>query len=131
MKEKQLTTNRGLFKYIVFTILTFGIYPLVVFTKVSNEVNLVAQDGRNSMQYWIIWLLTPITFGIAPLVWFHNISNRIGNELRRRNISSSFSASTFWGWCFFGYLLFGIGPFVYIYKFFDASNKMNEAYNQD
>lgn len=131
MGKVQLTTSRGLFKYIVFNIITFGIYSLVVLTKVSNEVNLVAQDGKNSLQYWIIWLLQFITFGIAPLVWFHNISNRIGNELKRRNINYSFSASTFWGWYFFGSLLFGIGPLVYIYKFFNASNKMNEAYNQE
>lgn len=128
--QKKLTTNRGLLLYIVFTIITLGIYPLVAFTLISNEVNKVCRDGKSTMQFWIVWLLSLITFGIPMLVWYHRISNRIGNELKRRNINYSFSSMTFWGWYVLGTLLFGIGPFVFIHKFLKASNQINADYNQ-
>lgn len=131
MEKQKLTTDRGLFLFIIFTVITFGFYPLFALTKISKEVNLIVKDGKSTMQYWIIWLLTPITFGIAPLVWWNNICNRIGGELKRRNVNYSISASTYWGWGFFGSLLFGIGMLVFLYKFLTASNKLNESYNQE
>lgn len=131
MEKKMLKTDRGLLLYIIFSIITLGIYPIVMFTKVSNEVNLVVKDGRSTMQYWIVWLLTIPTLGILPLVWFNNISSRVGNELVRRNLPYSISAGTFWGWGFFGVLLFGIGPLVYIHKLLKAVNILNTSYNME
>lgn len=127
---EKLTTNRGLFLYIVFSIITFGIYPLVAFTLVSNEVNKVCKDGKSTMQFWIVFLVSLITFGIPMLVWFHRITDRIGNELQRRQVNYSISSLTFWGWYFLGSLLFGIGPFVFIHKFFKATNLLNANYNE-
>lgn len=127
--QKRLTTDRGLFLYIVFTIITLGIYPLVAFSLVSKEVNKVCDDEKHTMQYWIVFFLSPLALGIPLLVWYHRISNRIGYELKRREINYSFSASTFWGWFILGSLLFGIGPLVFIHKFFKASNKINADYN--
>jgi hypothetical protein len=126
---KKLTTNRGLLLYIVFTVITFGIYPLVAFSLISSEVNKICKDGKNTMPYWIVLFLSPFALGIPLLVWYHRISNRIGNELKRREIDYSFSATTFWGWFILGSLLFGIGPWVFIHKFLKASNKINADYN--
>ena len=124
-------TNKRLLKYILLSIITFGIYAVVVMTSVGNDINIVASrhDGKRTMHYCLLcFLISPITLGIASIVWFHKISNRIGNELRRRNISYSFSCSDFWLWNVLGSLII-VGPFIYCYKLFKAANIMCTHYN--
>lgn len=127
----QLKTNKGLLKTILLSLITFGIYPLVVMSAVSNDINIVASryDGKKTMHFCLLlFIVAPITFGIAGIVWYHRISNRIGNELSRRGIAYSFSATDFWLWNILGSLIV-IGPFVYLHKMFKATNLMNAHYN--
>ena len=127
----QLKTNKGLLKTILLSLITFGIYPLVVMSAVSNDINVVASryDGRKTMHYLLLlFIVAPLTLGIGAIVWSHNISDRIGNELKRRGIAYSFGAGSFWGWCVLGSLI-GIGPLVYMHKLFKAVNLMNGHYN--
>ena len=127
----QLKTNKGLLKTILLSLVTFGIYPLVVMSAVSNDINIVASryDGKKTMHYCLLFfIVAPVTFGIAGIVWSHKISNRIGAELKRRGIDYSFSAADFWLWNVLGSLI-GVGPLVYLHKLFKAVNKMNADYN--
>ena len=127
----QLKTNKGLAKYISLSIITLGIYGLVVMSSVSNDINIVASryDGKKTMHYCLLaFLIGPITLGIADLVWFHKISNRIGNELKRRNIAYSFSCADYWLWNVLGSFII-IGPFIYYHKLFKAINLMCADYN--
>lgn len=127
----QLKTNKGLLKYILLSIVTFGIYGLVVMSSVSNDINVVASryDGKRTMHFCLMFfLIAPITFGIANIVWHHKISARIGNELRRRNIPYGFGAADYWLWNVLGVLIV-IGPFVYLHKLFKATNKLCEHFN--
>ena len=129
----QLKTNKGLLKTILLSLITFGIYPLVVMSAVSNDINIVASryDGKKTMHYCLLtFIVAPITFGIAGIVWSHKISNRIGNELRRRGIAYSFSATDFWLWNVLGSFIV-VGPFVYLHKMFKAVNLMNQHYNMN
>ena len=127
----QLKTNKGLLKTILLGMITFGIYPIVVMSAVSNDINIVASryDGKKTMHYCLLFFLVgPITFGIAGFVWSHKISNRIGNELKRRGVDYHFSAADYWLWNILGTLIV-VGPFVYLHKMFKAVNKMNAHYN--
>lgn len=127
----QLKTNKGLLKTILLSMITFGIYPLVVMSAVSNDINIVASryDGKKTMHYCLLFfLIAPITCGIGAIVWSHKISNRIGAELRRRGIAYSFSATDYWLWNVLGSLII-VGPFVYMHKLFKAVNLMNAHYN--
>lgn len=38
----QLPTNRSLLKFVLLSIITLGIYGLVVMTKISTEINTIA-----------------------------------------------------------------------------------------
>ena len=128
----QLKTNRGMLKTLLLGILTFGIYPLIVFSGISSDINLIASryDGKKTMHYCLLFFLVgPITLEIASLVWYHRISARIGNELIRRGIAYKFGAGSFWGWNILGSLLFGIGPFIYLHKLCKAMNLLCEDYN--
>ncbi len=128
----QLKTNKSLLKYILLSIITFGIYGLVVMSSVSNDINVAASryDGKRTMHYCLLaFIISPITFGIASIVWYHKISARIGCELKRRNIEYSFSAADYWLWDVLGSIIV-IGPFVYFHKLFKATNLICADYNQ-
>ena len=128
-----LKTNRGLLKYILFSIITLGIYPLVVMSKISTEINLVASryDNKKTTHFCVMsFIFFWLTLGIAPFVWYHKISNRIGNELKRRGIDYKFSAGTFWGWEILGMFII-VGPFIYMHKLLKAMNLLNANYNEN
>lgn len=127
----QLKTNRGLLKFILLSIVTFGIYGIVVMSTISTDINYIASkyDGKKTMHYCLlVFLVGPITLGIADLVWYHRISNRIGGELTRRGLGYSFGAGTFWGWNILGAFIV-VGPFIYQYKLFKAMNMLAADYN--
>lgn len=127
----QLKTNRGLLKTILLTIVTFGIYGIVFYSGISEDINAIASryDGKKTMHYCLLcFLIGPITLEIGTLVWFHKLSNRIGSELQRRGINYGFSAKTFWGWNVLGALIL-VGPFVYMAKMCTAMNELCANYN--
>ena len=64
----QLKTNKGLLKTILLSIITFGIYGIVVMSSVSNDINVVASryDGKKTMHYCLlVFLVGPLTLGIG------------------------------------------------------------------
>lgn len=127
-----LNTNRGLAKFILLSLITFGIYGLIVMSTISTDINTIAAkyDGKKTMHYCLLmFIFSWLTFGIAPIVWYHRISARIGNELVRRNLPYSFGAGTFWGWDVLGSLII-VGPFVYMYKLLNAMNILCADYNR-
>ena len=127
----QLKTDRTLLKFILLSIVTLNIYGIVVISKISSEINVIASkhDGDKTMHFCLImFLFSWLTLGIAPLVWYHRISNRIGDELCRRGIDYSFGAGTYWGWGFFGTLII-VGPFIYLHKLLKSTNLLAENFN--
>jgi hypothetical protein len=127
----QLRTNRGLLKFILLSIITLGIYGLVVMSHISTDINVIATryDGRKTMHYCLVFFIFSwLTLGIVPLIWSHRLCDRIGTELARRGIDYKFGAGTFWGWGFFGCLIL-VGPFIYGHKLFKSMNLLCADYN--
>ena len=127
----QLKINRSLGKFILLSIVTLGIYPIIVFSGISEDINTIAtpHDNKKTMHFALMFfLLAPLTFGIGGLVWSHKLCERIGNELRRRGIDFSFSVTDFWLWGVLGSIII-FGPFVYIHKLFTAMNQLAEDFN--
>ncbi|MGN0220879.1 MAG: DUF4234 domain-containing protein [Prevotella sp.] len=112
-------------KFIVFPFFTLGIYPLVKFTTMSNDV--MRCDGKTNCPFWVMALfLSGITLGIYPLIWWHNICCRIG----ALNPSNGFSVGTFWGWNVLGTLI-AVGPLVFLWKLCNAMNSIAEQQNSE
>lgn len=110
-------------KFIIFSILTLGIYSIVKCTAIGDDVSRL--DGKQTIPAWVVALfLCPLTLGIFPLIWWHIICSRIGNL----HPSNHFSALTFWGWNILGILLFGLGPLVFLFKLCDAMNEINSEH---
>ena len=128
-----LKTDRSLVKFIIFSILTCGIYSIFFYTGIADDINRVAsgRDGKKTTHYCLMtFVLAPITCGIYAFYWWHTISDRIGEEARARGIYTDFSATTFWLWQLVGAVLCGIGPFIYIHKLCKVMNEINNSYNQ-
>lgn len=128
----QLSTNRGLLKFILLSLITFGIYGLVVMSKVSTDINLIASryNDKKTMHYClVVFVFSWLTLGIYPLIWSHKLCERIGDELCRRGIAYDFGASTFWLWGILGSLIV-VGPFVYCHKLFREMNLLSADYNR-
>ena len=127
----KLKTNRSLIKFILLGIITFGIYPIVVMSAISTDINLIAGrvDGKKTMHYCLVcFLFSWLTFGIVPLVWYHKLSARIGDELKRRGINYSFGAGSFWGWYILGAFIV-VGPFIYTHKLLKSMNILCADFN--
>lgn len=121
----------GLLKLILLSIVTLGIYAIVIYSRASEDINTIASryDGKKTMHYCLlIFLIAPITLGIGALVWQHKISNRIGGELTRRNLGLEFSAKTFWLWGVLGSFII-VGPFIYTHKFLKSMNLLVDDFN--
>ena len=131
--KNYLRTNRGLLKYVLLSIITLGIYAIVVESHISEEINMIAfkHDGKHTMHYCLIYFLFSwLTVGIVPLIWRHRISARIGRELKTRGIDYSFGAGTFWLWGMLGTLIL-VGPFIYTHKYLKSMNLLAESYNSE
>ncbi len=129
--RRQLKTNRGLLKTFLLSLITCGIYDLVLYYQISDDINTIASDydGKKTMNYiLLILIIAPLTLGIGAIVWNHRLSKRMGNELSRRGIGYKFGAGSFWGWNVLGALIV-VGPFIYTYKQLKAMNLLCEDYN--
>lgn len=127
----QLKTNRSLLKYILLSMITFGIYGLVVMSAVSTDINTIAgrYDGKKTMHFClVVFIFAWLTLGIVPLVWSHKLCNRVGAELARRGINYRLGAGTFWGWGVLGAFII-VGPFIYIHKLLHSMNLLAADYN--
>lgn len=129
--QGNIKTERSLLKVILLSMITCGIYGLVVMCEMANSINVIAgkYDGKKTMHLLLAMLLGCVTVGIYPIVWMHKYTNRIGAELNRRGIDYKFNASTFWLWGVLGSYII-VGPCVFLYKQLTAMNKLSADYNQ-
>ena len=129
--QKVLNQDRALWKVIVFGMLTCGIYGIVIWSGIGEDLNIAAsrRDGKKTMHYCLAYfVLTPVTCGIYGIIWMHQISQRIGDEARARGMMTDFGASTFWLWNVLGSMII-VGPFIYMHKLLQAMNYIAGSYN--
>ena len=131
VNKLRLPTKRGLGKMFFLGLLTLGIYPIVIWSRITTELNIVAgrHDGRRTMPFFGMILLTPLTLGILPLVWMHNFCCRVGDDLNFRRINYKFGPKTFWLWGILGSLIL-VGPFIFVHKLMKSMNMLNDDFNR-
>ena len=117
IRQNSLRTKRGLLKYLLLGLVTFGIYDIWQMSEVGTTLNLIAtrRDGKR-------------TLGIGWLVWYHKLSSRIGTEQAARGLPVTVTAATYWLWNILGSLII-VGPFIYTYKLLHAMNDLCADYN--
>jgi len=125
-----ISTNRGLGKYILFTILTCGIYGYWFTYKIAADVNTICDgDGKNTGGLLKFILLSIITLGIYSWFWYYNIGNRLAENAPKYNLSFSENGTSVLLWMILGSFLCGIGPFVAMHILIKNTNALAFAYN--
>ncbi len=86
--------ERSLAAYIFLSVITFGIYHIVFWNKLSKDVNLLCEgDGKKTMKYGFVFLLNIVTVGIFGLVWKAKLANRFQTNAPRYGLKFSESAA--------------------------------------
>ena len=127
----KLPVDRSLVKMVLFGLLTLGIYPTVIWSRIVTELNIAAsrRDGKRTMPYLGMLILAPVTLTVFPFVWMHRFCNRVGKQLELRKCDYWFSAKDFWLWCVLGSLIL-VGPFIFTHKLMNSMNLINQHYNK-
>lgn len=130
-KPPKLETNRGMWKLMILSILTLGIYGIIFFIPFSFDLDKVAPkpDRSKTMNYIFAYLLSLFTMSIVLTIWHYHIAQRIEEALEQRKIDYQFGTNSFWLWYFFG-SLFLVGPFIYFHKMCQAMNLLCKDYNE-
>lgn len=126
----QLPVGRSLVKMVLLGLITAGIYPTVIWSRIVTEMNIAAsrRDGKRTMPYFAMMMLAPFTLGIYVFVWMHQFCERVGQQLKIRSCDYRFGARDFWIWLVLGSLIL-VGPFVFVHKLMKSMNLINSHYN--
>ena len=128
---KILKTNRGLFKYIFFSIITAGIYSLYIIYAFAKETNMVCQgDGKKTRGLFLLFLFTILTLGIYPIVWHVSIITRRAFHIEKNGKQNNLTPAFFILSMLFGAITLGILNLVAMSRFIKQQNILNSVYNE-
>lgn len=134
MQMERANDQRRLWKYIIFTMLTFGIYGIIFWWNMIKDLNMVCgyvedSDDNKSPNYIVLILLNLVTFGIYNYFWYYKQGNRIKEAGAAYGKAIEEKGSTYLLWNLLGVWLAGIGPLIGMYLFISNLNKISKMYN--
>lgn len=122
--------QRSLALYIVFSIITFGIYSIVFWWGYVKDINQVCYgDGKESPNYIVVWLLSIITCGIYGYVWYYKQGNRLQAIAPKYGLAFQENGTSVLLWMILGAFLCGIGPFIAVHILIKNLNAIGQIYN--
>ena len=129
---QKLETDRNMWKLVIFSILTLGIYLIVFFIPFSFDLDKISPkpDRSKTMNFLFVYILSIFTLSIAMLCWHYQIAQRVEEALEKRDIRYNFGTNDFWTLQIFGSLFLGIGTFVSLHKLCRAMNLLCADYNE-
>ena len=101
---RPVVQNRSIAVAIILSIITCGIYSIVWFVGMVNDVNRVCNDEKSSQGGGTVFLLTLITCGIYGLVWFYQAGGRMSRAGQKYGMTISDN-----GVLYLVLMLFGLG----------------------
>lgn len=88
--------ERKVWKIYLLSIITLGIYGLVVQWAMAKETNIsCTEDGQHTRGFWGTLGLSIITLGIYGIVWAYKWLNREANYLERHGKSKVLTGGTY------------------------------------
>ena len=127
-----LKTDRSMWKLLLFSILTLGIYSIIFFIPFSFDLEKIAprREKEKTMNYLWAFILAYFTVSLVLVVWHYQVAAHVEDALKRRDIDYNFGTESFWIWYVAG-SFFLVGPLVYFFKLCRAMNLLCEHYNAD
>lgn len=137
---RHVKDDRTFGTYILFSILTCGIYSIFFFYGLVNDLNTACEpmerqdENWKSPNYILLVIFSLLTCGIYALYWLYKQGNRIQIIGKRYGIDISENGTTLLMWPLLTALLCGvgtiIGTFITYYYLITNANKLCKAYNQ-
>lgn len=119
--------ERSFILYIILSVITFGIYHIVFWNKLSKDVNVLCDgDGKKTMKYGFVFLLNIVTVGIFGLIWKFKLANRLQTNAPRYNLKFSESGALV---LVYNLILPLIGLFITSLVMVKNFNKLAKEYN--
>ena len=129
--EKSILYEKSLVKLILLSIVTLGIYGLWFLYAYIRDINILCEgDGKDSMHFILVCLLSSITFGIYSAFWMYIQGDRLYNNAERYGLKFNESGTTIVLWYLAGSFII-VGPFFAWYFMINNQNEMIKVYNQN
>lgn len=125
-----INENRRLWKLVLFTIPTFGIYNIVFWFQFTRDLNEMNREEKKIKNYILVLFLSLITLGIYRWVWFFYLADRIQTTGEDMGLKIKPGPGTTLGWRLFGSFIL-IGPLVSDYFVIRNMNRIAKEYNQN
>lgn len=120
--------DRRLWKLILLTIPTFGIYNIVFWFQFTRDLNEMNREDKRIKNYILVWFLSILTLGIYRWVWFFYLEDRIQVTGERMGMRINPGPGTVLGWKLFGTFIL-VGPFIANYFVIRNMNRLAKEYN--
>lgn len=120
--------DRRLWKLILLTIPTFGIYNIVFWFQFTRDLNEMNREDKRIKNYILVWFLSLLTLGIYRWVWFFYLADRIQVTGERMGMRIKPGPGTVLGWKLFGTFIL-VGPFIANYFVIRNMNRLAKEYN--
>jgi len=121
--------NRRLWKLLLFTIPTLGIYNIVFWYRFTQDLNEMNKEEKKLKNYILVLFLSLITLGIYRWVWFFYLADRVQTTGAELGIRIKPGPSITLIWKLFGTFVI-IGPFVANFLVIHNMNKVAKQYNR-
>ena len=81
--------KRNIVTCIILSLVTCGIYGIIWFVNMVNDVNTVCQDEKSNQGGGTVFLLTLVTCGIYGIIWYYNAGKRMNVAGTKYNLAIS------------------------------------------
>lgn len=120
--------DRRLWKLVLLTIPTFGIYNIIFWFQFTRDLNEMNREDRRIKNYILVWCLSILTLGIYRWVWLFYLEDRLQVTGERMGIRIKPGPGTVLSWKLFGSFIL-IGPLVADYYIIRNMNRLAREYN--
>lgn len=123
-----LKTNRGFIKFLLLSLITFGIYGLYVIHKMAQEANLADTSTKKVGGLIFYLIFTVLTCGIYYYYWNYKVCEKFANNVRNAGKTPRITGGGWLLWYIFGALII-VGPIVALVKQIHSWNDSNAIVN--
>ena len=120
--------DRRLWKLLLFTIPTFGIYNIYFWYKFTSDLNEINTVDKRIKNYILVLCLSIFTLGIYRWVWFFYLADRLQVTGEHMGMRIKPGPGITLSWRLFGSFLL-IGPLVSDYFVIRNMNLLATEYN--
>ena len=102
MGGRPVVGNRNIGIAILLSFITCGIYGIVWYIGLVNDVNRICNDEKSSQSGGVVFLLTLITCGIYGIIWFYQAGKRMNTAGQKYGVDISDNSTIYLVLAIFG-----------------------------